>query len=135
MFYRFLADLVSVAHLSYVAFVVVGLFAVIVGWLFQWKWTCNIWFRSIHLLAISIVVFEALNGITCPLTVWEQKLRTLAGQTVESTGYVAGLVHRFLFFEAPPWVFTIAYCAFGACVLLFMFLSPPRLPRRTRAIV
>ena len=70
--YKFLADFAVVIHAAYVAFVVFGLLASLLGALFHWKWVRNFWFRTIHFLAIAIVVVEALNSIVCPLTTLEQ---------------------------------------------------------------
>jgi hypothetical protein len=54
--YRALADLVVIVHACYVAFVVFGLLAVLVGSLFKWKWVHNLTFRLVHLTAILVVV-------------------------------------------------------------------------------
>ena len=60
---RVLADLIVVLHATYVSFVVFGLVAILLGIVFRWSWVRNIWFRSIHLIAIAIVVGESLAGI------------------------------------------------------------------------
>ena len=51
-----LADLIVVFHATYVSFVVFGLVAILIGVAFRWSWVRNIWFRSLHLTAIGIVV-------------------------------------------------------------------------------
>ena len=66
LFYRLSADLIVLIHFAYVSFVIVGLIAILAGWVLRWKWTRNTTFRVTHLLAIAIVVGEALCGITCP---------------------------------------------------------------------
>ena len=81
--YRLTADAVVLVHFSYVAFVVVGLLAILLGLVCRWGWVRNVWFRLLHLLAILIVAAEAVCEITCPLTTWEQHLRTLAGDTAQ----------------------------------------------------
>ena len=68
-FYRLAADAVVLVHFSYVAFVVVGLAAILLGLARRWGWVRNVWFRSLHLLAILVVAAEAVCGITCPLCV------------------------------------------------------------------
>ncbi len=65
----------------------------------------NPWFRYLHLGAIAFVAAEALLGIACPLTVWEDLLR--GGVRPES--FVARWVQYFLYYRAPEWVFTSAY--------------------------
>jgi len=123
---RMLADLIVVIHATYVSFVVFGLVAVLVGVVFRWKWVRNPWFRGIHLVAIGIVVAEALAGIPCPLTVWERELRTLAGQVGYQGDFIGYWTHQLLFYRAEPWVFTLVYTLFGLAVLAAFVLAPPR---------
>ncbi len=124
--YRALADFVVIAHACFVAFVVFGLLAILVGSLLKWKWVRNLTFRFFHLAAIVVVVLEAWWGVTCPLTTWEEELRERAGETAERGDFIARWVHHVLFYDFPPWVFTAAYSLFGAVVLLSLVLVPPR---------
>ena len=124
--YRLTADLVVVVHFAFVAFVVFGLLLTLVGGVRRWEWVRNAWFRVTHLVAIGFVVAESLCGVTCPLTVWEQRLRVLAGQTSYRGDFIATWVHDLMFFDAEPWVFTLCYCSFGAAVVLSWVLVPPR---------
>lgn len=126
MDYGLLADVVVAIHVAYVSFVLFGLPVVWVGKWRGWRWVSNRWLRLAHLLAIAIVVFEALLGIECPFTRWERELRELAGQTVDEATFMGRLLHNFLFYDAPPWVFTICYVAFGLAVLGTLLLAPPR---------
>lgn len=131
--YRLTADLVVVVHFAFVAFVVIGLLLTLVGGVRRWEWVRSIRFRAIHLAAIGFVVAESLFGVTCPLTVWEQHLRDLAGQVSYRGDFIATWVHDLLFFDAEPWVFTLCYCSFGVVVVLSWLLVPPRLRRRANA--
>jgi polyferredoxin len=132
-FYRLAADAVVVVHFSYVAFVMIGLLAILLGLICRWGWVRNIWFRSLHLLAILVVAAEAICGITCPLTTWEQRLRALAGDTSYQGDFIADWVHRLMFFDCQPWVFTLCYVLFGLVVLATFVLAPPRWNREQRA--
>lgn len=127
-YYSRLADVVVLAHFAYVAFVVLGLLLVLLGWVLKWQWTRNFWFRAAHLTMIAIVVTEALLGITCPLTTWEHQLRVNAGESPQDGAFVARVVHDLIFVEAPPWAFTAIYCAFGGLVLATWVFAPPRWP-------
>ena len=128
-FYSLLADTVAVIHFGYVAFVVLGLLAILLGGLMKWKFVRNFWFRVIHLAMISIVIFQSLIGMMCPLTVLEYDLRIAAGQqNVSDMAFVARLIHQLMFFEFPPIVFTIGYCLFGLAVLFSWLLFPPSFP-------
>lgn len=80
--YTILADLVVVAHLAYVLFVVLGLVAILLGYAFGWSWVRNPWFRLTHVAMIAVVVFESLLSIICPLKTLEHYMRNAGGQNV-----------------------------------------------------
>jgi polyferredoxin len=130
LFYRALADVVVVAHASYVAFVLFGQLLILVGMLRHWRWIRNLPFRLVHLVAIVVVVLESWCGITCPLTTWERWSREAAGDVTYEGDFIANAVHAVLFYRASPWVFTVCYTVFGVIVLLSFVLAPPhRKPR------
>jgi hypothetical protein len=124
--YRIAADVVLLLHVAYVAFVVLGLLAVLVGYLRRWEWIRNFRFRMLHLTMIFVVVLEAWCGVTCPLTTLENHLRQQAGQSVYEGGFIAAGVRQFLFYDFDPWVFTTAYTLFGLLVVATLVLAPPR---------
>ena len=121
-----LPDVILAAHFLIAAFIVGGLILVWVGAWRKWEWIRNRWFRYLHLAAIAFVQLEALVGIACPLTVWEGQLR--GGASGES--FVARWVRWLLYYEAPEWVFTLAYSAWTAATLATLRLVPLR--RRDR---
>src|ERR1700689_954096 len=108
MAYRLLADLIVAIHSAYVAFVVVGQALILVGLLRRWRWVRNWWFRVAHLVAIVVVALETAFNIPCPLTVWEQRLREMAGDEVSRGTFIGDLLHNLIFVDAPPWAFTAA---------------------------
>ncbi len=61
-------------------FVVVGQILILVGWLQNWNWARSFWLRFLHLVTIVIVVVQSWLGQLCPLTIWEQQLRAVAGK-------------------------------------------------------
>lgn len=124
--YAFLADVVAVLHIAYAATIVFGLVLILVGYLRNWRWVRNPWFRAIHLGMIAVVVYEAWAGITCPLTTWERELRDLASQPFDGNGLLAKTIHQLLFFDAPWYVFTAAYTVCGLLIAASIFLVPPR---------
>jgi hypothetical protein len=126
LIYRILADLVVTFHFSYIAFVVFGLVAILVGLRLGWGWVRNPWFRVAHLVAIVIVAVQAIVGVVCPLTTLEKALRNRAGQATYPGSFIGHWAHQLTFFEAPSWVFTIVYALFGLAVLGTFVLAPPR---------
>lgn len=117
-----LADVLLVVHFAIAAFIVAGLVLVWVGAALGWRWIRNPWFRYLHLAAIAFVAAEALLGIACPLTVWEDAVR--GGVRPES--FVGRWVQRLLYYRAPEWVFTGAYVAWTLATLLTLRIVPPR---------
>ena len=126
MLLSLLADLILVVHTAFVAFVVLGLPVVLIGGALKWQWVRNRWFRGAHFAAIGIVVLQQWAGLWCPLTTWENRLRAAAGQAGYPEGFIAYWLHGLLFYDLPRPVFTAAYTAFGALVLLSLWWVPVR---------
>jgi hypothetical protein len=118
------ADLVTLIHAAYVAVVVVGFVAILVGEATGWDWVRNRHFRIVHLAMILLVCCEALVGTTCPLTIWENLLRVKGGESGYSRDFVGYWLDSMIFYHAPPWMFTILYLTFGAVVLLSFWFVP-----------
>lgn len=74
---------------------------------------------------IGIVVLEALVGVFCPLTFWEQALRRQAGEESYEGSFVGYWVSRLLYYDFEPWIFTLVYCILGALILALYFFIPP----------
>ena len=124
--YLLAADTLLVLHASFVLFVILGLVLVIIGKLASWGWVRNPWFRSIHLAAIGVVVLQAWLGIICPLTTWEMSFRRLAGDVTYEGTFISYWIGRLLYYQAPMWVFVVAYTAFAGLVVLSWFWVRPR---------
>lgn len=92
MGWRLAADVVLVAHLAFVVFVVAG------GFL-TWRWPRVAWVQVPT--AIYGVVIE-LAGFRCPLTPLEKALRRRAG----SAGYEGGFVEHYVVGVLYPGEFT-----------------------------
>jgi uncharacterized protein DUF2784 len=84
MLWRVMADIVVAVHAAYVAIVVVGFAAILIGSAAQWRWVRNFYFRAVHLAMIVVVCAEALVGISCPLTRLEEALK-IGDITLDST--------------------------------------------------
>jgi Protein of Unknown function (DUF2784) len=82
MLYRFLADVVVLAHAGFVVFVVLGGLLVL-------RWRRALW---LHLPAALWGMIIELTGWICPLTPLENKLRHIGGQA----GYSGSFVDRYV---------------------------------------
>ena len=121
------ADVILIVHFTFVLFVIGGLALIWIGHAAGWPWVRNFWFRAAHLAAIIFVAGEALLGVACPLTLWEDALRN----TAHEKSFIARWVHRMMFYSAPEWVFTALYVAFALLVAAtYWFIPPQRKPQK-----
>jgi hypothetical protein len=132
LFYGILADVLVAIHFAIVAFVVLGLLAILVGVAFRRSWARNFWFRLVHLIAIGFIAAEGFLGMDCPLTIWERQLRDAAHQEFSGDSFMARLIHNILFFDVDPTILNRCHIAFGALVLATFVFAPPRWPRRRK---
>jgi len=135
--YQLLADVVLTLHFSVVAFVIGGLVLTIIGNFKAWQWVNALWFRLAHLVAIAVVIAQAWFGATCPLTSLEMWLRLKARTATYHGSFIEYWLQQLLYYEAPSWVFTLAYSLFGLLVAATWWCFPPtskhKTPHRTPA--
>ncbi len=125
-FFLLAADAVLLLHVFFIFFIVIGLVLILVGKLRRWSWVRNPWFRVTHLLAIGVVVIQSWVGVLCPLTSFENALRLRASDTVYSGAFISYWLETLLYYQAPPWVFTVSYTVFGAVVIGSWYWVSPR---------
>jgi hypothetical protein len=116
-----LVDAIVVIHLIIMLFITAGLPLIYIGAALRWAWVRDWRWRGVHLAAIAFVAAESLAGIVCPLTLWEDTLRGLQS----NEGFIERWVDRILFYDFPTWVFTVAYTAFAALVVITWFVVAP----------
>jgi len=117
-----LADLILVIHFGIAFFITAGLVLIPLGALLNWRWVRRRGWRITHLAAIVFVAGEALAGIACPLTVWEDLLR---GGAVVEAGFIQRWLGRLLYWQAPAWFFTALYVTAAAlAVWLWVRVRP-----------
>jgi len=125
MSYGFWADVLGLIHAAIVLFVVGGQVLILTGWAFGWVWTRGLWLRRAHLGFIIVIMTIAALGEWCPLTVWESELRHLAEQQGYTQGFIATWLDRLLYYQAPLWVFAVAYILFTVLVVWTYWKYPP----------
>ena len=140
LFYEILADSLAAIHLGYLAYVVLGQVAILIGWPLHWRWIRNPWFRISHLAMILIVAAEAVVDYECPFTTWERNLRVQIGQIrvdpergkVEEVSFVAEILRSVLYAgsdESFVQYLKPTYYTFAGIVLATVLLVPPRFRR------
>jgi hypothetical protein len=121
-----LADALLTLHVGVVLFVVLGQAMLLLGGWRRWSWVRSFRLRVAHLLLMVFIAVQAWLGQLCPLTVWEQDLRRIAGQTGYRESFIEHWLSRLLYWQAPWWVFVAVYTAFAMLVLLTWRWLPPR---------
>lgn len=134
LLFQLLADGVLAVHMAIVLFVVGGLVLVVIGNLCKWPWVNAWWFRFAHLAAIAFVAAQAWLGIVCPLTTLEMWLRKNAQASTYEGSFVEHWLQALLYWQAPPWVFTVAYTAFAFAVAAAWWFYPPGSAKHRTAV-
>ena len=129
--YQLYADLVLTLHFAIVTFVVGGLLCTLVGNLRSWRWVNGLRFRLLHLGAVLYVAAQAWFGANCPLTTLEMALRSRARAGTYHGSFIEHWLARLLYYEAPAWVFTLAYTLFALLVVLAWWRFPPKTSHRS----
>jgi hypothetical protein len=132
-----LLDILVTLHLAFVLFVLIGQLLIVVGWACGWSWVRNFWFRAVHLLCIAVVAAEGMGKVTCPITIWENRVRYDSEPAVEhpeGRSAIARRSHELLYQPGDAKWYRLGHIAFGVLVLLTFVLVPPRLPWRKRAV-
>jgi hypothetical protein len=123
---QLLADAILTLHVGVVMFVIFGQVAILIGAWRRWGWIRSFAFRLAHLLLMVFIAAQSWLGQLCPLTVWEMRLREIAGQDTYRVSFIEYWLSRLIFFEAPWWVFVAVYTAFAGLILASWWLIPPR---------
>jgi uncharacterized membrane protein YoaK (UPF0700 family) len=112
MAYALAADLIAVAHLAFLAFVVFG---ALLG-------RRNRWWRVTHLAAVLYGVLIEVFYWYCPLTYLEQFLRKQAGQESYAEPFIAHYLNRIMYVDIPQWALILAaIVVFGINFGIYLF--------------
>ena len=129
--YLVLANLILVVHALVVLFNVGTLPVIWLGYIRNWSFVRNFFFRITHLVLIAFVVAESLLGDVCPLTTWENLWLTKAGVGPRYQGdYIVHWIHRVMFYDLDEKVFTVSYVLFFLLVVWTFIWVKPRRPSR-----
>lgn len=121
-----LADALLALHMGLVLFVVGLLPLVLLGGARGWRWVRRRSLRLAHLGLMVFITAQTWLGQLCPLTVWEQDLRRLAGQGSYTHSFIEHWLSRLLYWEAPWWMFVAAYTAFAFLVAVAWWWVSPK---------
>lgn len=117
-----LADLLLAIHFCIAASITAGFVLIPLGAAAGWRWVRRRRLRLVHAGAIIFVALEALAGIACPLTVWEDMLR---GGVSGETGFIGHWLGRLLYWDFPAAAFTLLYVVLALLAILLWRAVPP----------
>ena len=131
--YLLLADALLVLHAVIVLFNVGAVPVIWAGHFRRWKFVRAFSFRVVHLALIGFIAAESILGMICPLTTWEDALRTKAGADPRyQGGYLAHWLHRLLFYDLDERWFIAGYGLFFALVVFTWVRVRPHPPSRRK---
>ena len=119
MIYRILADIMVVAHLAFIGFV-------LLGGLLVWRWPKLVW---VHLPCALWGVLVEFTGWICPLTPLENTWRSRGGQASYDESFVE---HYLLPVVYPPGLTRGAQIVIGSAVVVLNLVAYAMLIRRRR---
>ena len=120
-----LADAIMVIQLAWIIFMIWG-FALTIGGFFHPKFFERWLFRTIHLLGILFVTTLELLGKYCPLTVWENALRSHYNPETDYPGsFIIKQIEQMIYPDVLPLVVIIPTILVAAFTLAVFVLKPP----------
>lgn len=130
MVYRVIADLLMVTHFAWIIFMIWGFVLTIRGFFrpaFFDRWL----FRTTHLSGILLVAVIESLGKYCPLTIWENSLRTHYDPSTDYPGsFIVGHIENIVYPNVGPLILTIPTIGLALMTLVVFVLRPPAKFRR-----
>jgi hypothetical protein len=121
-----LGQAILAAHLTVIAFNVLGLIAIPLGAALGWRWVRVRWWRLLHVASWAVVALQAALGRACFLTIWQDELTGASAQPP----LIERWVERVIYWPLPIWVFGAIYLALFALVVAMWWWVRPELGRR-----
>ena len=115
-------DFIIFFHFVIVIFITSLLVLIPLGYKFNWKLLQNKTVRKTHLGLMSFVTFEAIIGMTCPLTMVENYL---SGMSQNET-FISYWLGKVIYWNFPSIFFTIIYCLCLTWIILMWRIFPPK---------
>lgn len=126
MSYRLLADFLVALHFLWILFILAGFGLTLWGILFKKAILDWFWFRTLHLAGIVYVGTLSALGKLCPLTTWENTLRSKAGQGSTYAGsFIIHYVEKLVYPEVDPVLLQVLTILLGVFSLAAYLLRPP----------
>ena len=120
-----LAELVLILHFFIVIFITVGFLLIPIGYFYNWIWVKSYKLRLFHSGLMFLVTLETFFGITCPLTLIENKLRGISS----NKSFISFWIEQIIYWDFPTIFFLFLYFIFLGWTLLMWRIYPPELKK------
>ena len=116
-----LSEIVLLLHFSIFLFMILSFILIPYGYYKNWEWVKNIYFRSIHLILMGIILIETILGFMCPLTILENFLR--ANKKIDNI--FSKIIHQIMYWDFTNYQFIILYLlSLSYIIFLWFFFRP-----------
>jgi len=124
-----IANFILVVHFIWAVWMISGIALAFLGfrWPHLWEWKT---FRTAHLIGlVATATTPFWPGGTCPLTIWEWKLR--GGGTAEPHSFIIHWLDKLLFWDVDPLILSLISALGALATVAIYFLRPPWRKYRT----
>ena len=116
-----LSEIVLLLHFSIFLFMILSFILIPYGYFKKWEWVKNIYFRSIHLILMGIILIETILGFMCPLTILENFLR--ADKKIDNI--FSKIIHQIMYWDLTNYQFIILYLlSLSYIIFLWLYFRP-----------
>jgi hypothetical protein len=122
------ADVIAVAHLGFMAGVLLFPVVVLLGGCLRWNWVRVFWPRLLHLLAVLLVVMQPSVGHECPINEFERTLRDGDLRNHEGASAIGIWANNTVYTRKPLEQLLPVYLTFLVLVTLSWLLVRPDVP-------
>ena len=116
-----LSEIVLLLHFSIFLFMILSFILIPYGYYQNWEWVKNIYFRSIHLILMGIILIETILGFMCPLTILENFLR--ADKKIDNI--FSKIIHQIMYWDFTNYQFIILYLLSLSYIIFLWFSFRP----------
>lgn len=127
MIYKIAADLVVFTHFLWILFMLAGVFLTVYHLLRKNDVFFNRWiFRTVHFLGILYVAALAVLNEYCPLTIFENHLRSQHNPSLVYAGsFIVHYIESFVYPSVDPMIVIIPTAVLGLFITAVYILKPP----------
>ena len=120
MLLKIFADIILLLHFLIVIYIVSLFLLIPIGFKLNWQIVKNKKIRLSHFFLMLLITFESLIGITCPLTLIENRLRNID----HSENFINYWLSKVIYWDLPSYYFVVIYLFFLFLTTILLFKYP-----------